>query len=63
MDSISELMGYEITELIGVDVLSQYDILLDYPSDKITFYEQFESGSDNNAIAFTSMMKVRAILF
>ena len=61
LDSISELMGYKITQLIGVDVLSQYDILFDYPSEKITFYEQFKPESDYNAIAFTSMMKVPKI--
>ena len=38
MESISELMGYKITQLIGVDVMSKYDVLFDYPLDKITFY-------------------------
>ena len=54
-------MDYKITQLIGVNVLSQYDILFDYPSEKITFYEQFEPESDYNAIAFSSMMKVPKI--
>ena len=54
-------MGYKITQLIGVDLLCHYDILFDYPSEKITFYKQFEPGSEYNAIAFTSMMKAPKI--
>ena len=56
LNSISELMGYKITQLIGFDVLSQYDILFDSPSEKTIFYEQFEPESDYNTIAFTSML-------
>ena len=40
VDKISEMLGKEITTLMGADILSQYKILIDYENRIIAFSEK-----------------------
>ena len=38
LDKLSELLGMKITTLLGVDILSNYNVLLDYKNSIVQFY-------------------------
>ncbi|MFA5713494.1 MAG: hypothetical protein WC960_04880 [Bacteroidales bacterium] len=60
IEGLSELLGMEVTTLIGCDILSAYGVLFDYRNKAVTFYKE---GMDSlsNEIELGSFMGVPTI--
>jgi hypothetical protein len=45
---LSEHLGYKISGLLGVDVLSRYDLLFDLPQRQVTFSQNTQNGGGHD---------------
>jgi hypothetical protein len=57
VQKISELLGCEITTLLGADVLSNYQILIDYKSESVSFSKN-EIPFEGTEIAISNFMGI-----
>ena len=60
VSKISEMLGIEITTLLGVDILSDYKILFDYKNEVIEFHKQ-EIDFDGTEIGISNFMGIPII--
>ncbi len=60
VDNLSELLGMEITTLLGADILSEYKIVIDYKNNQILFSED-EIDFESEEVLLNSFMGIPII--
>jgi hypothetical protein len=60
VQKLSELLGMEITTLLGADILSEYKIVFDYKNHQISFSEN-EIDFEGEEVSLTSFMGIPII--
>jgi len=60
VSKISEMLGTEITTLLGADILSNYKILFDY-TDKVVEFHKQEIGFEGHEVTISSFMGIPII--
>lgn len=59
--NLKEMAGIEFTTLMGLDILSEYDIILDYANEEITFCSIDEPMPSGISYNFNSMLPMISI--
>jgi hypothetical protein len=56
-----ELLGTNVTTLLGMDKLALYKIIFDYPNNTITFSNENDLAFDGERVVFTTVLNIPVI--